>query len=69
MAHVWVLSEGEVEQGERVLAVYKSYDGALEDLQEAADMAGGLEIQESFSAAVFKDGVHYTIIREQELYS
>ena len=69
MSHVWVLSEGEKYEGEHVLAVYKTYDSALTELQAMAEMAGGLEIKEDFSAASFEDGVFYTIIREQELYS
>ena len=69
MSHVWVLSEGEKYEGEHVLAVYKTYDGALEDLQELAEMAGGLEIKEDFSSALIDDDGFYTIIREQELYS
>lgn len=67
--NVWILSEGEVDQGERVLSVYRSYDGALAELKAMAEMVGDVEIQESWSAASFKDGMFYTIIREQEIYA
>jgi hypothetical protein len=69
MKHVWILSEGEKYEGEHVLAVYATYDAARQALDEASDMAGSFEISEDFSCAKFEDGVFYTIIREQELYS
>jgi hypothetical protein len=65
--HVWVLSEGEKYEGEQVLGVYATYDGARRALDEASAMAGSFEISEDYSSASFEDGCFYTIIREKEL--
>ena len=67
MAHVWILSEGEKYEGERVLGVYGSYDSAIAELKALAEMVGDVEIKEDWTAASFEDGCFYTIIREKEL--
>ena len=67
MAHVWILSEGEKYEGEQVLGVYATYDGAFSKLKELGEMVGDVDIKEDWSAASFEDGCFYTIIREKEL--
>jgi hypothetical protein len=67
MAHVWILSEGEKYEGERVLAVFKSYDSALAELKSLSEMSGNTDIRVDWTAASFEDGIFYTIIREMEV--
>jgi hypothetical protein len=67
MSHVWILSEGEKYEGEQVLGVYATYDGAMAELRALAEMVGDVEIKEDWSTASFEDGIFYTIIREKEL--
>ena len=67
--NVWKLSEGERYEGEQVLGVYATYDGAMAELKALGEMVGDVEIKEDWSTASFEDGVFYTIIREKELQS
>ena len=67
--HVWILSEGEKHEGERVMGVYASYDSALAELKALADMVGDMDIKVDWTTASFEDGIFYTIIREMEVTS
>ena len=67
--HVWILSEGEKYEGERVIAVYSNYDAALAELRALAEQAGGEDIRVDWTTASFQDGVFYSIIRETEVQS
>jgi hypothetical protein len=67
MSHVWILSEGEKYEGERVLGVYGSYDSAIAELKALAEMVGDTDIKVDWTTASFEDGIFYTIIREMEV--
>jgi hypothetical protein len=67
MAHVWILSEGEKYEGERVIGVYGSYDSAIAELKALAEMVGDMDIRVDWTTASFEDGIFYTIIREMEV--
>ena len=64
--HVWILSEGERYEGERVIAVYSNYDAAIAALRVQAEEAG-CDIREDWANACFYDGCFYSIIREMEV--
>ncbi len=69
MSHVWILSEGEKYEGERVIAVYADYDKALDALQALADQAGCDDVKVDWTNACFYDGIFYSIIRQTEVQS
>ncbi|MCP4212053.1 MAG: hypothetical protein GY764_11315 [Halieaceae bacterium] len=66
--NVWILSEGEKYEGERVLAVFGSWFDALEELEAiAAGSFDDAEIEQSGDVAKIESGIFYTIIRPQEV--
>ena len=69
MSQVYILSEGERFEGERVVAVYGEWDDAIAALKlslpepEYADA----ELKVDGDLAIIEAGVFYTIVRMQEV--
>lgn len=68
---VWILSEGERYEGERVLAVYETYDGAMKALNAIAAQSGNenMAMRQDGDVSIIEDDVFYSIVRPQELLS
>ena len=70
-SNVWILSEGERYEGERVLAVYGTYDAAIKALTAIGNHSGNedMVMRQDGDVMILEDYVFYSIIRPQEVVS
>jgi len=69
--NIWILSEGERYEGERVLAVYATYQAAMVALNAIADQSGNedMVMRQDGDVSIIEDSVFYSIVRPQEVLS
>ena len=69
--NVWILSEGERYEGERVLAVYETYDAAMKALNAIAAQSGNenMAMRQDGDVSIIEDDVFYSIVRPQGVLS
>ena len=67
--NVWILSEGERYEGERVVAVYGTYDAAMKALNAIAKQSGNedMKMRQDGDVSILEDYVFYSIVRPQEV--
>ncbi len=67
--NVWILSEGEKYEGERVIAVYGRYQAAVDALLAIGNHSGNedMQLRVDGDVVILEDDVFYSIIRPQEV--
>jgi len=71
MSNVWLLSEGERYEGERVLSAHATYDAAFKALKSIGDHSinKDMTMRHDGDVTILEDYVFYCIIRPMEVQS
>ena len=67
MKTVYIMSEGERYEGERVMAVYATWAAAMVDLNAIHQENLDAELRQDGDTAIVESGIFYTIVRHQEV--